>query len=193
MYNEKQLIENILNGNRNQFSLIIERYQERVFRLTMGFLHKKEEAEDVTQEIFIKTYQSLHKYRGEAAFSTWLYRIAVTTSLTYIDRKKHRSFIINMGDKLHLLKHQSNLESGSDQIENNELNFAIKQAIDSLSPKQRTAFILQKYDEFSQKEIAEIMHTTEGAVEQHLQRAKLNLQKKLSHLVGKETHKSPNK
>ena len=184
--NEKQLIENILNGDRNLFSFIVKQYQERVFRLVIGFLHEKEEAEDITQEIFIKTFQSLHKFRGEAAFSTWLYRIAVTTSLTHIERKKRKNFIINVGEKLQLLKHKSHFETDSEYPEIEELDLAIKNAIDSLTEKQRTAFVLQKYEELSQKEIAEIMHTTEGAIEQHLQRAKQNLQKKLIHLVGKK-------
>ena len=78
---ESELIQSILDGNQQDFKLLIKKYETNVFRAAIGFLHNKQDAEEITQDVFVKVYQSLSSFKGKAAFSTWLYRITVNTSL----------------------------------------------------------------------------------------------------------------
>lgn len=170
-----------------RFEKIVGEYQSMIFRTAMGFVHCKEDAEDLTQEVFIRAFRSRDSFRGEAEISTWLYRITINVSLTFVEQQKKRNLFQLAGDVFsNLLNRGNNEKSPQKLLEDIELNQAIQDAIDSLSEKQRAAFVLSKYEDLSQKEIAKIMETSEGAVEQLLQRAKANLQKKLSKSIGKE-------
>ncbi|MFZ0282181.1 MAG: sigma-70 family RNA polymerase sigma factor, partial [Bacteroidales bacterium] len=129
---------------------------------------------------------SLPRFKGDSAFSTWLYRIAVNASLNKI-RKSPFKLIFQRFDNS--TGHKNEIEKyPSVSTEEDPENFLIRQehiewvrrALDALPENQRTAIVLSKYDDLSQKEISEIMNTTEGAVEALLQRAKKNLRKKLS-------------
>ncbi len=183
------IIKETLNGNKDQYRFLVAKYQDQIFRTCMGYVHCEEDANDLTQETFIHAYQKLNQFQFKAAFSTWIYRIAINTSLNYL-RKKKGNFIDRIENALDLLtsKHQvliSDYSNPEDIFITNEHTEMISKAIDSLSDKQKTAFILSKYEELPQKEIAVIMQITEGAVESLLQRAKNNLQKKISHLLKK--------
>jgi len=183
---EQEIIQDILKGDHSKFELFVVKYQTMVFRTAMGFVHNKEDAEDLTQDVFISAFQSIASFQGNSEFSTWLYRITVNTSINHLNRNKHSAFLQFAGD---LLQNFFSKESGDknphQQLEQSERDTAIRKAIDSLPEKQRTAFVLSKYDDLTQKEIAAIMQSTEGSVEQLLQRAKTNLQKKLISVVGK--------
>lgn len=183
---DEQLIQEILSGNTLAFQALVRKYQQPVFRTAMGFVHSKEDAEDITQDVFLQVYRSLSTFQGHSKFSTWLYRITLNTSINHVNKNKWRNFFTISSDVLMNIFNRSNEEKNpQQQLEVNEREKMIRQAIDQLPEKQRTAFILSKYEELSQREIAEIMETTEGAVEQLLQRAKIFLRKKLEHLVGK--------
>ncbi|CCZ07920.1 RNA polymerase sigma factor [uncultured Culturomica sp.] len=177
---DKEIIDRILNGYPQDFRFLVEKYQETVFRTAMGFVHDREDAEDISQETFICAYRSLHNFRGESEFSTWLYRIAVNCCLRQIKRAQKKNLLQRMEDllqrALYICSEDKNPEETVISKQSEEL---IRNAIDSLPEKQHIAFTLSKYDEIPQKEIARIMEISEGAVEQLLQRAKINLQKKL--------------
>lgn len=182
---DSEYIQAVRSGNRLAFKPLVERYQQLVFRTSMGFLHHQQDAEDLTQEVFVKVFQTLDSYNGDAGFATWLYRITVNHCLNSIRKRKRREFFSFTEDLFtHTFDKSSDEINPDEQLEKNEREQLIQQAIDSLSEKQRTAFVLSRYDELPQKDIARIMNISEGAVEQHLQRAKTNLQKKLAHLVG---------
>lgn len=186
-----EIIQRILQNDRNSFRLLVDKYQPMVFRTCMGFLHHKEDAEDLTQEVFFQVYQSLSNYKAESAFSTWLYRIAVNASLNQLRKYSKWGFIQRLesffdSDKVNLLDLTVPSNDNPEIILiKEEHRLLVKTALDSLPEKQRTAIVLSKYDDLSQKEIAEVMNTTEGAVEALIQRAKANLRKKL----GKEYKK----
>lgn len=162
--------------SEEQFKTLMEKYQSQVFRIAMGFVHSKEDADDLTQEVFIKVYRSLSNFKGQSEFSTWLYRITVNMCINYINRNRKNRLLQSLDEIFNMA---SSEKTPLQQLEETERNLQIKKAIDSLPEKQRTAFILSKYRELPQKTIASIMNTTEGAVEQLLKRAKNNLQKKL--------------
>jgi RNA polymerase sigma-70 factor (ECF subfamily) len=193
---DSEIIKLILLGNREHYRLLVEKYQPLIFRTCMGFLHDKDEAEDLTQEIFIQTYQSLSKFKGDSLFSTWIYRIAVNAALNKI-RKSSKGFLIQRLESFLGNNNPQNFEIAIPENENpenilihKEHHQWIKQALDSLPENQRTAIVLSKYDDLSQKEIAAIMNTTEGAVEALIQRAKVNLREKLSSIF-KKSKKQP--
>lgn len=177
---DKEVIDRILNGYPQDFRFLVEKYQETVFRTAMGFVHYREDAEDISQETFICAYRSLRNFRGESEFPTWLYRIAVNCCLRQIKRTQKKNLLQRTEDllqrALHICSEDKNPEETVISGQSEEL---IRNAIDSLPEKQHIAFTLSKYDEIPQKEIARIMEISEGAVEQLLQRAKINLQKKL--------------
>ncbi|MBK5195940.1 MAG: RNA polymerase sigma factor [Proteiniphilum sp.] len=179
---DEQLIREITAGNDAAFKTLMERYQQQVFRTVMGFVHTKEDAEDITQEIFIRVYQSLNTFQGESELSTWLYRITLNMSLNFL-RSNRKKRMLQSLEALFTLRSEE--KTPLEELESAERDRRIRQAIDSLPERQRMAFILSRYEELPQKKIAAVMNRSEGAVEQLLQRAKENLQKKLSSTIGK--------
>jgi RNA polymerase sigma-70 factor (ECF subfamily) len=158
----------------------------------MGFLHHKDDADDLTQEVFIQTYQTLPGFKGDASFATWIYRISVNASLNKI-RKSQKNQLLQRLESVFgsdTGKEYSIPIADTDNPENilirSEHREWVQRALNSLPENQRTAIVLSKYDDLSQKEIAAIMNTTEGAVEALLQRAKSNLREKLSALQKKK-------
>jgi len=183
---DSEIIKQILEGDKDKFRVLVEQYQQMVFKTCMGFLHNKDDADDLTQEIFIQAYQSLPGFKGESAFSTWIYRIAVNASLNKV-RKSSKNFIFQRLDALfgtekakEITLPVSDMENPEEILIHQEHIDWVQRALDTLPENQRTAIVLSKYDDLSQKEIAEIMNTTEGAVEALMQRAKKNLREKLS-------------
>jgi RNA polymerase sigma-70 factor (ECF subfamily) len=193
--NENELIKLILQGERDKFRIFVEKYQQLVFRTCMGFVHNKEDADDLTQEVFIQAYQSLPDFRMKSAFSTWLYRIAVNASLNRVRKSSGTSFLLRLesffGSENQMAGQltASDMEDPENIIIKQEHSLWLQKALDSLPENQRTAIVLSKYDDLSQKEIAEILNTTEGAVEALLQRAKKNLREKLSGSIQKKIKK----
>jgi len=183
---DEEIIKQILLGDKNNYTILVEKYQQMIFRTCIGFLHDKDEADDLTQEIFIKVYLSLTHFKNKSAFSTWIYRIAVNASLNKI-RKSLRNIILQRLDTL--IDSGKNYELSvpltvTDNPENilisKEHTKLVMKVLDTLPENQRTAIVLSKYDDMSQKEISEIMNISESAVEALLHRAKKNLYKRLS-------------
>ena len=189
---DNDIIAQILQGDRNLYRKLVDKYQLMVFRTCMGFLHNKDDSDDLTQEIFIQAYQTLSGFKGDAGFSTWIYRIAVNASLNKT-RKSSKSLFVQRFEMV--FGNSKNLENSiaipdGENPENililNEHREWVRKALESLPENQRTAIVLSKYDDLSQRQIAQIMKTSEGAVEALIQRAKANLREKLSALQKKK-------
>ncbi len=180
------MIRSVLQGNQDNYRYLMEKYQQMVFRTCIGFVHNKDDADDLTQDVFIQAYQGLPRFKADSAFSTWLYRIAVNASLNKVRKSPLKNFlqrIENYTGKKNEQEALVSVSTGEDpenMLIRQEQIEAVRHALDTLPENQRTAIILSKYDDLSQKEISEIMNTTEGAVEALLQRAKKNLRDKLS-------------
>lgn len=172
--NDGELIHSILQGNQRDYERLIQKYHPNVFRTAMGLLHNKEDAEEITQDVFVKVYQSLTGFAGKAAFSTWLYRITVNACLTYLRKKKRQKIWVSLSALFH---HPSPDKQPEVLVTEKSERIIIQQAIESLQQKQRIAFVLAKYEELTQKQVAQVMGISEGAVEQLLLRAKYNLKK----------------
>jgi RNA polymerase sigma-70 factor (ECF subfamily) len=183
---DNEIIKLVLEGNKDEYRLLVQKYQKMVFRTSVGFVHNKEDADDLTQEVFIRAFQSLSGFKGDSAFSTWLYRITVNSALNKV-RRESRNFILQSLDslfgaekKIEAPLFQSETEDPEKILIRREHVEWVRRAIDSLPENQRTAIVLSRFDDLSQKQIAEIMNTTEGAVEALLQRAKKKLREKLT-------------
>lgn len=180
---QETIADRIQRGDRQAFRDFTEKYYPLVLRSIMGFVHNEEDAKDLSQEVFIELYQSIDKFRKESQLSTWIYRIAVNKSLNYIRNKKRLQIWQNIGNIFSLPPNtaSASYEASDDvrSIESRERSGVIHQAMDALPKNQKIAFTLSKYDELSNKEIAEIMDVSVSAVESLVHRAKLNLQKKL--------------
>jgi len=177
---ELELINSIRN-HPNQFGDLVKQYQSLVFRTAIGFVHQKETAEDITQNVFIKVFRNISSFKGDSSLATWLYRITINECISNLRKERFKSKLNSLSDFFtkDTTPSTNHPETPLEVLEKDNLSNAIKNAVDSLAENQRIAFVLSKYDELSQKEIAKIMVINEGAVESLLQRAKKNLQKKL--------------
>jgi RNA polymerase sigma-70 factor, ECF subfamily len=186
----ENLIENLKNDDSESFKVLIDEHQKKILNTCFRFVNNREDAEDLTQEVFIEVYKSISSFRGESKISTWIYRIAVTKSLDFIRKKKRkkRFAILKRVFSDNTLEDEipdsRNLNPGS-KIEEQDRIRILNEALESLPESQRTAFTLSKYDEMSYKEIAEILNTTIPSVESLIFRAKSNLKKRLYHFYEK--------
>lgn len=169
----------------NSFLVIYDRFKDKVYNTVLGYLQNVEDAEEVTQDVFVEVHRSIHQFREESSLSTWIYRISVNKSLDHLkskNRKKRFSFITSLwdkesGDLVHdppVFDHPGVL---MEQKENARILFGY---INQLPEKQQTAFILSKVEGLGNKEIAEIMEMNVGAIESLLSRAKENLKKNIN-------------
>lgn len=159
----------------------------RVFNTAISFLQNKEDAEDITQEVFIEVYHSLQKFKQQSSVSTWIYRITVNKSLDFLRRKtrqKRFGFMTELfyKDSGEVSLDKAHFDHPGILMEKKENARILFSAIELLSENQKTAFILFHIEELSQKEIAEVMQISPKAVESLIQRAKATLREKLQNL-----------
>ncbi len=179
---DQEIIQEIRSGNINDYEILVDKYKDAIFRTCMGYVHNEDDANDLTQETFINAYKKLDTFLFNAKFSTWLYRIAINLSLNHLRNKRSNLFdrIENSLDNWTQKHFSENREiTPEEKMISEEKLQIINAAILKLPDNQKTAFILSKYEDKTQKEIAEIMQLSEGAIEQLLQRAKTNLRKRL--------------
>jgi RNA polymerase sigma-70 factor, ECF subfamily len=182
---EADIIQGLKGRDEKAFRELVETHHKPVFNTCFGLLHSIEDAEDVAQDVFIEVFRSVNTFRGQSKISTWLYRIAVNRSLNFIrDNKKHAR-LQSFDDKVKAHKLELNqLDSGitsnpESDYENRQRAVLLHEALDTLPQNQRVAITLSKYEDLTNKEIAEIMNLTVSSVESLIHRAKKNLQKKL--------------
>ena len=166
------------------FAEIYGSYKNKVFNTVLSYLQNTEDAEEVTQDVFVEIYRSRGKFEGKSSLSTWIYRIAVNKSLDFIKskkRKKRFAFISSLFNDAGELRHDApDFYHPGVQLENKEKAAMLFKAINRLPENQKTAFILSKVEGLSYAEISEVMQTSVSAVESLLVRSKHNLQKQLS-------------
>jgi RNA polymerase sigma-70 factor (ECF subfamily) len=180
---EQELIAGLLNRDENAFKTVVDTYKNMVYNTVLGFLQNTGDAEDVTQDVFIKVYENIGTFKQQAKLSTWIYRISIsqaTDMLRYRNRKKRGGFILSLfGNNQEVLYEPPDFVHPGVLAENKEQSAILFKAINRLPENQKTAFLLQKLQDKGQREIADIMQISEGAVESLLSRAKANLKKLL--------------
>ncbi len=171
MKSEQALIDAAREGNQIAQGALVERYQERVFRLAYRITGNAHDAEDVAQEALVKALGGLATFRGDAAFGTWLYRIAYNTALTHCAQRREHDDIAEVDVAA---------PAAADTLEQGELAAAISGALAELSPRQRECLQLQRFEEMSIADIAAVTGIGDGSVKQHLFRAVAHLRKRLA-------------
>ncbi len=164
-------------GAQDAFEALVRRYRNDVFAVAYHFVRNRETAWDVSQEVFIKAHRGLGKYRGDAAFKTWLLRITANQCKDYL--KKRRLDTVAFDDALHARKASSHMPDPAQALESQELGAAILTAVEKLSFKHRTAFVLREFEGLSYEEMAEVMGCSLGTVMSRLHHARKKLQKSL--------------
>jgi len=151
---DKNLIDAFLKGDQNAFNLLIRKYQEGIYRVIRKMVLDHDDADDLTQEVFIKIYNSVNEFRGESKFFTYIYRIAVNLSLNFLNKNK-RNYSRNVS--------LSGNEVSSSDLKADEIIDAtnrtvlLEKAIESLPAQQRAVFNLRYYENLSYEEISSVM------------------------------------
>ncbi len=168
------------SGDVEAFEYLVKRYRNEVFALSYHFLRNREQAWDVAQEVFIKAYNALAQFRGDASFKTWLMRITANQCKDFL--KKRRLETVSFDDG-RLAEHaQSHLLAPDRSLEAAEIGEAIQKAIGKLSHKHKTAFILREFEGLSYEEMAQVMECSMGTVMSRLHHARKRLQKSLTQM-----------
>lgn len=183
---EQELLIGLRNGEEPAFRELVQQFQDKVFNTALGLLQHHTEAEDIAQEVFIQVFRSIRQFKGNSLLSTWIYRITVTKSLDLLRSKKRRKrfgFLNNLFNAANTPVYEPGDFNHPGVLQENKDDAAMLfKMINQLPESQRTAFILNKVEELSYREIAVILHSTESAVDSLLQRAKQNLRKKINDL-----------
>lgn len=188
---ELELISELKSRNGTAYALLISQLGGKVYNTCLNLLQNIEDAEDISQEVFVSVYQSIDQFKGESKLSTWVYRIAVTKSLEFIrakNRKKRFAFIqrliVNVDDEDKHFEPRHFYHPGI-QLENKERASILFKALEQLPENQKTAFVLHKMEDLSYAEISEILNLSLSSVESLMFRAKQNLRKLLGEYYEK--------
>ena len=170
------LVERVQQGDQAAFNLLVEKYQYRLAKLVSRYIHDQAEVEDVCQEAFIKAYRAIGGFRGESAFYTWLYRIAVNTAKNYLISQGRRppKTDIDADDAVHIEAGAAMRETGTPEANalTRELAEAVTRAVEQLPEDLRVAITLRELEGLSYDEIAQVMNCPIGTVRSRIFRAR---------------------
>jgi RNA polymerase sigma-70 factor (ECF subfamily) len=184
-----EFIDKLKSGDEAAFRQCVTTYQEKVRNTCFHFVQHAMDAEDIAQEVFVEVFDSIKKFREDAQLSTWIYRIAVNKSLDFIRRKNRKKRFARVISLFGQDENPINIPAvGNPQqnMETNERRKLLHWAVSRLPENQQTAITLSKFEELSNREVAEIMGLSLSATEALLHRAKKNLHKKLFHYFEKK-------
>jgi len=169
---EKAVVQSAQQGSMEAFRMLFEQNRKRIFALAYQYTKNREDAEDILQETFIKTYNYLDKYKVESDsnFSSWVYRIGINCSIDYIRKKKNKKEDFTDWDMREKTIRSEN-SNPEHTVGLEQLREKISNLVEGLSPRQRMVFILKHYQQLSIKEIAEYLDCSEGSVKKQLFRA----------------------
>ena len=182
---EKLLIIKAQRGNLYAFEQLIYKYDVKIMSMVYNMINNTEDAHDIYQEIFIKTFKSIKKFKLKSEFYTWLYRIAVNTCITYRKtRQRHQHDSLQLNDEENWKDiNKSDNKNPEQELLNSELNQCILEGIDKLSPKQKAVFVLRHYHGAKLSEIAITLECSEGTVKNYLFRATQKMKKSLQNYI----------
>ena len=188
--NDTRLVERVCSGDLYAFQEIVERYKKKVYFIAYDIVGDHHEAEDVSQEVFIKMYRALERFRKDAKMSSWLYQITVNSAIDSIRKKKARPRI-NVDDIERVGLQERSFESTSPEAnpERRAVSSLMQQhielALHKITPQERAVFVMRHYNEFKIREIADVLDVSSGTVKSLLFRALKKLRKELSSTEGK--------
>lgn len=184
---DQQLVERVQAGDRSAFNLLVLKYQHRVLKLVGRFVSDAAEAEDVAQEAFLKAYRALASFRGDSAFYTWLYRIAINTAKNALvsSRRRPVDFDLDLQDPEQYDRHARLKDADTPEgvLLTDEIREVLEKAMEQLPEDLRTAIVLRELEGLSYEEIAEAMDCPVGTVRSRIFRAREAIDRKLKPLL----------
>lgn len=184
---DQQLVTRVQKGDKGAFDLLVRKYQHRIAKLVSRYVHDRAEIEDVTQEAFIKAFRAIKGFRGESAFYTWLYRIAINTA---------KNYLVSLGRRLPIADIESEEAEGIEpgvslrdantperQLLAEEIGRTVERVMAAMPEDLRTAITLREIDGLSYEEIAEVMDCPIGTVRSRIFRAREAIDKELRPLL----------
>ena len=181
---EQQFIEQLRNGDRGAFNRLVEEYKDVILNVCYGFVKNADEAEDLTQEVFVEVYKTITRFREQSSLYTWIYRIAVSKSLDTLKRKKSvkraaffEKRVRSDSADLEMEQTPSVVLNPEAALEQKQQRLFINHCLNQLAENQRVAFVLSQQNGMSYREIAEIMGKSLSSIESLVHRAKTNLRK----------------
>jgi len=186
---DHQLVERVREGDKRAYGLLVEKYRRKIIRLLSRMVRDPDDLEDIAQETFIKAYRALPQFRGDAAFYTWLYRIAVNTA---------KNFLVARGKAMRTVSEQAvndddepddrlvaqDIATPESELLSKQVAIAVNEAVDSLPEELRQAITLREMEGMSYEEIAEYMACPIGTVRSRIFRAREAIASKLRPILG---------
>ncbi len=183
---DKQLVLRVQKGDRKAFDLLVLKYQQKIMSLISRYVNDADEVQDVAQEAFIKAYRALPGFRGDSAFYTWLYRIAINTAKNHLVSRSRRppgtdvdvedAQFMDSADGLR------DSETPENSLFGEELKITVNRALEALPDDLRTAVTLREFDGLSYEEIAEVMDCPVGTVRSRIFRGREAIDKRIQDL-----------
>lgn len=177
---DAEIIEEILNGNKNAYELIMRKYNQRLFRISRSYIKDNDEVQDILQTSYIKAYENLRQFENRSEFSTWLTRIVINETLASLNRNKKITYYNSNEEEENKIQTLASYDlNPEEETSNNELKEALEKVIDNLPLKYRTVFVMREIEKMSIAETSICLNLTEGNVKVRLNRAKEILRKNL--------------
>jgi len=174
---EDQLIQEAKEGSHEAFRKLVQRHMKQAYNVAYGFLHDHDEADDISQEAFVKVHASLDSFRGDSEFGTWLHRIVANLSMSRLRQRKRKSQREVALDQATLIPDQANSET--EPVERTEI---IERILHELPTLQRAVVILRHLEGLSTKQVSRILDCSEGTVKTHLHRGLKRMRSQLTYL-----------
>ncbi len=184
---DQELVQRVQQGDKSAYDLLVIKYQHKIVQLVNRYVKDPSEAQDVAQEAFIKAYRALGNFRGDSAFYTWLYRIAINTAKNYLVSRSRRysDYEVDVQDaeQVENAPQLKGMETPDSILMNEQIVEAIKSAIEKLPDEMRTAIMLREFEGMSYEEIAQAMDCPVGTVRSRIFRAREAIDEKLTPLL----------
>ncbi|MEO6081084.1 MAG: RNA polymerase sigma factor RpoE [Steroidobacteraceae bacterium] len=179
------LVQRVQRGDKSAFDLLVRKYQHKVIKLVTRYMRDPADAEDVAQEAFIKAYRALPQFRGDSAFYTWLYRIAINTAKNAIVSRDRSPIdfdldLQNIEESNSMQLRLADPETPESLLQTEEIRTTVNQAIDALPEDLRTAIVLRELEGLSYEDIAQAMECPVGTVRSRIFRAREAIDRRLS-------------
>jgi RNA polymerase sigma-70 factor (ECF subfamily) len=188
---DKQLVQRVQKGDRRAFDLLVLKYQQKIMSLISRYVHDADEVQDVAQEAFVKAYRALPNFRGDSAFYTWLYRIAINTAKNHLvsrsRRPPGRDVDLEDAQFMESAEQLRDAQTPENSLFGEELRAVVNETLADLPDDLRAAVTLREFDGLSYEEIAEVMECPVGTVRSRIFRAREAIDRRVqAQLEGRE-------
>jgi len=188
---DAELVARVQKGDKRAFDLLVLKYQRKIMRLLSRMLNNQAEVEDIAQETFIKAYRALPQFRGDSAFYTWLYRIAINTARNWLSSNQRKmlvsdTFETKEGETFSQSDYLIDIDTPESRMVSREIAQTVNKAIEDLPEDLRTAIVLREIEGLSYEEIAQTMECPIGTVRSRIFRAREAIAARLKPVLGQD-------